>query len=122
MRHVVVPGSLILALLGLAGPARAEPPPGADPALAPWFHSLTQPGTGKPCCSLADCRTVRYRTQGGHFQAFIGDAFPRWSNAPHDWVDVPTAHVLHRLDNPTGEGVACWFQGQILCFIEGNGV
>jgi hypothetical protein len=29
--------------------------------------------------------------------------------------------VLHRRDNPTGEGIACWFQGQVLCFIEGSG-
>ena len=64
---------------------------------------------------------VQYRTAGDHFQAFIGDEFPRWTNAPHAWVDVPNANVLHRLDNPTGEGVACWFQGQVLCFIEGNG-
>jgi hypothetical protein len=102
-------------------PLGAEPPDGADPSLAPWFRSLRQPGTNQSCCDMADCRIVRYRTAGDHFQAFIGDAFPRWSNAPHAWVDVPNANVLHRKDNPTGEGIACWFQGQVLCFIEGTG-
>jgi hypothetical protein len=102
-------------------PAGAEPPEGADPALAPWFKSLRQPQSNQSCCDMADCRTVQYRKAGDHFQAFIGDDFPRWSNVPHAWVDVPNANVLHRRDNPTGEGIACWFQGQVLCFIEGNG-
>ena len=54
---------------------------------------------------------MQYRSAGDHFQAYIGDDFPRWSNAPHDWVDVPNENVLHPADNPTGEGVACWFPG-----------
>jgi len=106
---------------GYCIPLGAEPPEGADPALAPWFKSLRQPGTNQSCCDMADCRTVQYRKAGDHFQAFIGDEFPRWANVPHAWVDVPNANVLHRRDNPTGEGIACWFQGQVLCFIEGNG-
>jgi hypothetical protein len=115
--------SAILAglIASLTTHAQAAPPPGADPALAPWFKSLSQPQTNKSCCTLADCRTVRYRTAGDHFQAFIGGDFPRWSNPPQKWVDVPNANVLHRADNPTGEGVACWFEGQIVCFVEGNG-
>ena len=106
---------------GYCMPLGAEPPDGADPALAPWFKSLRQPGTNQSCCDMTDCRMVQYRKAGDHFQAFIGDDFPRWSNVPHAWVDVPNANVLHRRDNPTGEGIACWFQGQVLCFIEGNG-
>lgn len=106
---------------GCCTPLRAEPPDGADPALAPWFKSLRQPRTDQSCCDMADCRRVQYRSTGDHFQAYIGDDFPRWSNAPHAWVDVPNGNVLHRRDNPTGEGIACWFQGQVLCFIEGNG-
>jgi hypothetical protein len=110
---------------GLAGghciPVLAAPPEGADPALAPWFKDLRQPETNRPCCDMADCRTVEYRIFGDHFQAFIGREFPRWTNPPQAWVDVPNASVLHRRDNPTGEGIACWFQGQVVCFIEGNG-
>ena len=113
---------IVAGLLGdYCTPLGAEPPEGADLSLAPWFKSLRQPRTNQSCCDMADCRRVQYRMAGDHFQAFIGDEFPRWTNAPHAWVDVPNANVLHRLDNPTGEGVACWFQGQVLCFIEGNG-
>ena len=121
MRALAVWGTTAGFLAGLyASPLLADPPDGADPALAPWFRSLQQPGTHLPCCSLADCRTVQYRIVGDHFQAFIGDDFPRWSNPPHRWVDVPNENVLHRADNPTGEGVACWVQGQVICFIEGH--
>ena len=107
---------------GFANPSCAAPPAEADPALAPWFQSLRQPGTDMPCCSVADCRRVEYRIVGDHFQAFIGDEFPRWTNPPHSWVDVPDANILHHHDNPTGEAIACWSQGQILCFVEGSGI
>ena len=112
---------LLAGLSFFAASLRAAPPDNADQSLAPWFRSLRHPGTNQSCCDMADCRRVQYRSAGDHFQAYIGDDFPRWSNAPHAWVDVPNENVLHRADNPTGEGVACWFQGQILCFIEGNG-
>jgi len=122
MRVLAVWGTAAVCLAGLpVAPGQSAPPDRADPALAPWFRSLSQPETNRPCCDVADCRTVRYRIAGDHFQAFIGGEFPRWSNAPHDWVDVPNANVLHRTDNPTGEGVACWFGGQVICFVEGNG-
>ena len=53
---------LILAILLMCVlAAHAEPPANADPALAPWFHSLTQPDTGYLCCSVADCRPVKTR-------------------------------------------------------------
>jgi hypothetical protein len=64
---------------------------------------------------------VQYRVLNGHFQAFIGSEFPRWQSPPHAWVDVPETSVLHRHDNPTGEGVACWVAGNIICFVEGTG-
>ena len=102
-------------------PLRAAPPPNADPDLAPWFKSLRQPQTNLSCCDRSDCRTVRYRIVDGHFQAFIGSEFARWQNPPYDWVDVPENAILHHLDNPTGEGVACWAGAKIICFIEGTG-
>jgi hypothetical protein len=100
---------------------RAAPPPGADPDLAPWFRSLHQPRTNLSCCDRSDCRTVQYRIVNGHFQAFIGGEFPRWQSPPYAWVDVPDDSVLHRHDNPTGEGVACWGGTKIICFVEGTG-
>ena len=113
---------LTAAVLARGGsiPARGAEPPDAGPLLAPWFKSLRQPRTNLSCCDQADCRRVKYRTSGDHFQAYIGEDYPRWTNPPNAWVDVPNANVLHRPDNPTGEGVACWFQGQIVCFVEGN--
>lgn len=100
---------------------QAAPPPGADPDLAPWFRSLRQPNTDLSCCDRSDCRTVQYRIVDGHFQAFIGGEFARWQNPPYAWVDVPDGSVLHRHDNPTGEGVACWAGMRIICFVEGTG-
>jgi hypothetical protein len=64
---------------------------------------------------------VRYRIVNGHFQAFIGEEFARWQNPPYAWVDVPENSVLHRIDNPTGEAVACWAGTKIICFVEGTG-
>jgi hypothetical protein len=108
-------------ILGEPQSLRAAPPPGADPDLAPWFKSLHQPQTNLSCCDRSDCRTVQYRIVDGHFQAFIGSEFARWQNPPYAWVDVPDDSVLHRHDNPTGEGVACWAGAKIICFVEGTG-
>jgi hypothetical protein len=108
-------------LLGYPTPMLAAPPADADPNLAPWFRSLRQPQTNLSCCDRSDCRLVRYRIVDGHFQAFIGGEFSRWQNPPFAWVDVPDNNVLHRHDNPTGEGVACWAGAQIICFVEGTG-
>jgi len=122
MQARIVRGIILAGVIGnFPLPAPAEAPEGADPALAPWFRSLRHPGTHQSCCDMSDCRMVQYRTAGDHYQAFIGNEFPRWSNAPYAWVDVPNENVLHRMDNPTGQAVACWFQGHVLCFIEGNG-
>lgn len=122
-----MPGRLILVLAAVSVifnyqvPLLAAPPPGADPDLAPWFRSLRQPNTEQSCCDRSDCRAVRYRIIDGHFQAFIGSEFARWQNPPYAWVDVPETSVLHRHDNPTGEGVACWAGMKIICFVEGTG-
>lgn len=116
---VVAP--LLFALLGAAALAFAKPPPGSDGTLAPWYQSLSQPYTGYPCCSVADCRTVQYRTVADHFEAFI-DRRSFGADAPEAWVRVPPSNVLHRRDNPTGEAVACWYNGEIRCFVEGAGI
>ena len=56
----------------LAAAASAKPPADADPALAPWFRSLLQPGTEISRCSLADCRETDYRIKADHYEALIG--------------------------------------------------
>lgn len=108
-----------MVLAALASWAFAAPPPGADPALAPWFRSLQQPGTGWGCCSIADCRPVRYRMADDHYEAFI-DRQSFGANAPDQWEPVPPDHVIRTADNPTGEAVACWYAGEIRCFVEAS--
>ena len=99
---------IVIALAVLVAPVEAAPPPNADPALAPWFRSLMQPGTGISCCSLSDCRVADSRTQGDHYEAFIGDR----------WIAVPPERILQRTDNPTGRAVVCWTpQRGIMCFV-----
>jgi hypothetical protein len=97
-------------LLLLAAPLRAAPPPDADPAMAPWFNSLRQPGSGISCCSIADCRPVDYRTVDNHYEAFIEG----------EWRAVPPEKVITRADNPTGRAVVCWTKlSGIMCFVRG---
>ena len=101
---------LVLIAVGLlfVAPADAEPPPNADPALAPWFRSLLQPGTSVSCCSISDCRATEYRIEGDHYEALIGEK----------WLVVPADKILQRTDNPTGHAVVCWTpQRGIVCFI-----
>ena len=63
MQTLAVWGTVVAGLAGgFCIPAYAAPPEHADPAIAPWFKSLRQPQTNQPCCDVADCRTVEYRT------------------------------------------------------------
>lgn len=121
-RAILLWAAILLATAAWIALAHAKPPPGADPdsPMAAWYQSLAQPETGYPCCSVADCRPVQYRTVGDRYEAFI-DRKSFGASAPDDWVRVPKAHVLRRHDNPTGEAVACWFIGEIRCFVEGSG-
>lgn len=100
--------------------SHAEPPPGAhDPVISDWFRSLKNPETGAMCCSESDCRGVLSRIERGHLQAFI-DKKSFGAQAPDAWVEVSDSAVLHQHDNPLGSDVACYFQGHILCFIQGT--
>lgn len=100
--------ALIIGGLVMAAAAVAKPPAGTDLSLAPWFQSLRQPGTGVSCCSVADCRTTDYRTEGDHYEALIDDK----------WMRVPPDKVLQRIDNPTGRAVVCYTPSLgIMCFV-----
>ncbi len=74
---------------------------------AQWFRSLQQPGTGRSCCSIADCRPVLARIAKDHWEAFI-DMRHFGPDAPQDWVRVADAHILRGMHSPLGEAVACW--------------
>lgn len=108
----------IFALCLFASPAFAAPPQNADPALAPWFQSLKQPKSGASCCSIADCRPVRYRIMGTDYEAFL-DRETFGNSAPNQWTKVPPEVILRQRENPTGDGVLCFSFGRILCFIRG---
>lgn len=108
--HGTLVARLVLVVAGLISgpPAPAEPPPNADPALAPWFRSLMQPGTGISCCSISDCRVTDSRITGDHYEALIGEK----------WFAVPPEKILQRTDNPIGRAVVCWTpQRGIMCFV-----
>ena len=99
------------AAFALTAPAQAKPPPGADPALSPWFEDLRQPGTGRSCCSVADCRAVDFRIVTDHYEAHVGD----------QWMTVPADKILHRYDNPTGRAVVCWTPALgVMCFVRAS--
>jgi hypothetical protein len=99
----------------LSQPAVAAPPDNPDPALAPWFESLRQPGTGAPCCSIADCRTVESRQDRNGYEVLIDG---RWKMSVPFWLRVPSNRIIDRIDNPTDRGVVCFTpEAGILCFV-----
>jgi hypothetical protein len=101
--------------LALSQAAVAAPPDSPDPALAPWFESLKQPGTGAPCCSIADCRTVEFRQDRDGYEVLIDS---RWKMSNPFWLRVPPNRIIDRIDNPTNRGVVCFTpEAGILCFV-----
>jgi hypothetical protein len=105
----------VVAGLALSQAAAAAPPDSPDPALAPWFESLKQPGTGAPCCSIADCRTVESRQDRDGYEVLIDG---RWKMLIPFWLRVPPNRIIDRIDNPTNRGVVCFTpEAGILCFV-----
>src|SRR5450755_1762774 len=101
--------------LALSRAAVAAPPDSPDPALAPWFESLKQPGTGASCCSIADCRTVEFRQDRDGYEVLIDG---RWKMSIPFWLRVPPKRIIDRSDNPTNHGVVCFTpEAGILCFV-----
>ena len=82
--------------------AVAAPPPDANPALAPWFRSLTNPVIlGESCCSEADGHILSdndWRETNDGYQVRVADA----------WWQVPPDTVLNNVPNPTGSAVVFW--------------
>jgi hypothetical protein len=115
-KNMRIPLSVAAALV-LGGSAMAAPPPGTNPnsEMAGWYHSLVD-HRGIGCCSAADCRRVEYRMKGDAFEVFI-DKGTFGRSAPDAWVAVPAEAILPR-ENPTGEGVACFYAGQVHCFVQ----
>jgi hypothetical protein len=109
-REIPVAVGLVLSQVALAAP-----PDKRDPALAPWFESLKQPGTGAPCCSIADCRTAEVRQDRDGYEVLIDG---RWKMSVPFWLRVPPHRIIDGIDNPTGRGVVCFTpEAGILCFV-----
>ena len=91
-------GVMMALLLGSAADA-APPADGApDPEMKQWFESLRQPGTGKPCCSVSDCRFVASTTRDGQYEIEIDG----WR------YRIPGGVVIEGLVNPNVKSVACY--------------
>ena len=117
-------------LLLLTAPALADPPPGVpiDPEMHEYYHSLKVPAgpfAGGLCCSVADCRNVVVRSDAkdGAYYAYIDsktypdDGSYGHGHAPNAWVKVPEQVIIHDRPNLTGEPIACWYMGEIRCFV-----
>jgi hypothetical protein len=103
-----------------AWPSLANPPsPNSTAAqtLAPYadaIRGLTQPGSGRSCCDLSDCRMVDVRIgNNGRYEALIspydsktGDGFP---GGPGRYLEVPPEVVVPpEKRNGLPISVACW--------------
>jgi hypothetical protein len=114
---------LIPALVLAAAPALAAPPPNADPAFSDWFQNLRIPGTTTGCCSTADCRPIKYRQIGDHYEIMpMREQFPSLpAYMIGQWVPVPPDAILNNQLNPTGSAIACLFNLHgtlnVTCFI-----
>lgn len=109
----------------MASGALAAPPPGADPALHPWYESLQDPQTGGSCCGEADCRHNPVAT-------FTGEDGATHYKVQYkgQWLSVDDDRILKREDNPTGDFVSCVYdpldgeagiKPKVLCLIRAPG-
>jgi hypothetical protein len=96
------PTGLIFAtpMLLVAMECHAAPPIGQspDPRLEAWFRRLQQPGTGRSCCSISDCRVVEHDVLDGEYRVKIDD----------EWHRIPPNIVIRDAGNPLGRAIACY--------------
>ena len=113
---VRIGGKIAIAVcIALNQAAAAAPPDNPDPALAPWFESLRQPGTGAPCCSISDCRTAEIRQDRDGYEVLIDG---RWKMSIPFWLRVPPNRIIDGIDNPANRAVVCFTpEAGILCFV-----
>lgn len=97
-------------------PAWAEPPvAGSDDydMLMPYASWISGRSTnfGGLCCSVSDCRVVKWRTSHNGYEAFIAAVddrgYVKFPHGPNEWLGVPD-EVVKREFNPTGQAIACW--------------
>jgi hypothetical protein len=116
-------GSLVLAAclmaLLIASLAWAHDPDRPDQDR--WYEGLSRHDgmTTYNCCNRQDCKPATYRMRAGGYEVYV-DTKTFGPTAPNDWRVVPSESVLRQHDNPTGEGVACWHNDHLVCFIPSN--
>jgi hypothetical protein len=112
----------LLVAAGLTVTARAEPPPDANPAYSPFYHSITtQDHVNSWCCSQqTDCREVQTRKEGGKwFVLATREIFKQNWLKPDEWIEVPDSAIAPnvREDVPRpASAVACVYNGELRCF------
>jgi hypothetical protein len=111
------------ALLALAVPAHAAPPPmGSDDwsIMAPYKEWVTsQHDTqGRWCCDISDGRPVEARITDDHWEVHVTPK--HWPGETDRWVAVPE-DKLTRNANPTGTPILWLFQGRVQCFAPPDG-
>lgn len=94
--------ALVLVDAAVVDRCQAAPPEHSDPALAPFFQSLTVPETGGSCCGQGDCRgtsvwPVRGPDADGAYSVLYNGT----------WLPVPKTAISDRQDNPTGDYISC---------------
>jgi hypothetical protein len=106
----------ILLGLALSSPAVAAPPVAGSEdydQLMPYADWISARATnrGGLCCSVSDCRVVKWRMETTGYEAFIANTddrgFTKFPGAPNAWVAVPNGVIKHEV-NPTGQAIACW--------------
>jgi len=114
--HAMLRVVVFFVLVCLTAPVMAaEPPAGSEDydqlmPYADWISGRTGKYGGL-CCSISDCRVVKWRTEGDKYQAYVAKlddrGFVKFPDAPDAWLTVPT-DVIKRENNPTGVAIACW--------------
>jgi hypothetical protein len=93
----------------------ASPPAGSEDydqlmPYADWISGRTG-NNGGLCCSISDCRVVKWRMSGASYEAYVAKkddrGFVKFPDAPDAWISVPP-EVIKRENNPTGWAIACW--------------
>jgi hypothetical protein len=122
MRNAIVVAFALGAASVLSQMARGEPPPGANPAYSPFYHSITtkEHQNGWCCSQDTDCREVASKRDDGQWFVLVTkETFGRNWMDEDKWLPVPESAIAPspRDDVPRPiSAVACVYQRELRCF------
>jgi hypothetical protein len=122
MKKAVVTAFALAALSVASQYARGEPPPGANPAFSPFYHSITtkEHQNGWCCSQDTDCREVASKQENGQWFVLVTkETFGRNWMDEDKWLPVPDSAIAPntRDDVPRPiSAVACVYQRELRCF------